>query len=393
MAPPDTDVAPRAGAVLPRAALARLATGRHLAFAVGFVALSAWAAYDLWLNPGFTIGTWLAHPLDWLFAYAALVFVCYVLLPLSVDGGRRRRYRRAIGQQVETKVAFAVLVVFVLVGLLGPHVLGQPALDPYYSYQPPVWGSVPEEWVVRCAGPVADGTCYGSWQFPLGTDRFGTGVITLLAAGTTISLYVAAIAAMLIVPVAVVAGAVAGFYGGLVDQVLARYMELQDVLPALVVYMLVLPMTGESLFVVVVLFGFFSWGGVARVVRSEVQAVTDAPYVQAAQGLGRRRLSILRNHVLPNVSNSVVTSLTHHVPLLLVTEAGIAFLGFESADVESFGRIIARGLAQEQARTPTFPEKWWIATSAAIALALIVASFKLVGDAVRDAEDPRTADT
>lgn len=391
MAPPDADLAhPRPSRDSHRT-LAGI-RARHVAFLLVSIGYAAWAVYDLFVDTGFTVGTWLAHPLDWLFGYAMLVFGFFVAVPMATDHERRRRYRRAIGRQLETRVAVGVLVVFAIVGLVGPHLVGQPGLDLYHKYQPPVWGSMPADYVVECAGPMVDGTCQGSWQFPLGTDRFGTGTITLLVAGANVSLYVAAIAAMLIVPVAVAAGAVAGFYGGLVDRALTSYMELQDVLPALVVYMLVLPATGESLFVVVVIFGFFSWGSVARIVRSEVTAAAAAPYVEAAENLGTRRPRILRRHVLPNVSNSVVTALAHHVPLLLLTEAGIAFLGFESADVESFGRIIARGLVQEQARTPTFPEKWWVATFAALSLAAIVAAFKLVGDALRDAEDPRALD-
>jgi peptide/nickel transport system permease protein len=154
----------------------------------------------------------------------------------------------------------------------------------------------------------------------------------------------------------------------------------------------VIHVTGESLFVVVVIFGFFSWGSVVRVVRSEVRAAAAASSVEAAQNLGSRHPRIRRRHVRPTVSNSVVTALVHHVPLRLLTEAGSAFLGFESADVESSGRIVARGLVQEQARRPTFHEKPWVATVAALPLAVIVAAFKLVGDALRDAEDPRALD-
>jgi ABC-type dipeptide/oligopeptide/nickel transport system permease subunit len=106
--------------------------------------------------------------------------------------------------------------------------------------------------------------------------------------------------------------------GGRVDRALTSYVKLQDVLPALVVSMLVLPVTGESLSVVVVISGFGSRGSVAR--------------------------------------------------------------------------IVARGPVQEQTRTPTFPEKWWIATGAALSLAAIVAAFEPVGDAFPDAEDPRALD-
>lgn len=376
--------------------LARGGLGRrNAAFGLALAALGAWFVYDWWINDGYTLfGTvgWLATPLDWLFMASVVAFAFYVAYPLAADRDRTRRYWRRLRRRPETAVAVGILACFFLAGALGPAIVGRPELRFLYAYQPPAFGSVDARFVSGCAGRIVDGRCLGSFAYPLGTDRNGFGLGRAVIAGLRVSLYVAFITSMFVVPIGVAVGTVAGYYGGAVDAVLMRYAELQATVPALVVYMFLFPITGESLFVIVVLFGFLGWSGVARQVRSDVRRRRESDLVTAAESVGGSDLHVVRTHVLPNVSSTVITATAQQIPLFLLTEAGIAFLGFESADVQSLGRLIARGVTVEAPATPGFAQKWWVATAGAVALALVVLAFQLVGDAVRDAADPRTLD-
>ncbi|MFB6155962.1 MAG: ABC transporter permease [Haloferacaceae archaeon] len=370
------------------ATLRRFST-RAAGFLLGAVALGAWAWYDAVVNEGFTLGTWLAGPLDWVFLLSVLALVWFFALPLALNPHLRTEYWEGLTRTPETTFALAVTVLFFLVGGLGPFIVGRPGLNMYYQYQPPVWGQIDATGLVRCAGPVTDGYCHGSMRFPLGTDRTGRDVLKLLVAGTRVSLYVATISSMLITPIAIAVGTAAGYFGGWVDALLMRYVEVQETVPALVVYMLVVFFTGESLALIILLFGFLSWGGAARIVRSEVLQRREEEYVEASIGLGADDGHLIRRHILPGASNTIVAVLAQQIPMLLLTEAGLAFLGFEDVDVQSLGAVVARGLAQESYNAPPFTEKYWVATFAAVLLAVYVLSFKLLGDALRDVSDPR----
>lgn len=368
---------------------------RTAVFALVLTALGGWFVYDSQFNDGYTLfGAlgWLATPLDWLFMASVVVFAVYVVHPLATDRALARRYWRRLRRRPETVIALGVLCGFFVAGAVGPSLAGRPELRYLYAYQPPAFGSIDARFVTRCAGRIADGRCHGSLRFPWGTDRNGFGIGQFALSGLRVSLYVAFITSMFVVPIGVAVGTAAGYYGGPVDSFLMRYAEIQETVPALVVYMFLFPITGESLFVIIVLFGFLGWGGIARRVRSDVRQRRQSELVTAAKSAGGSDLHIVRVHVLPNVSNTIVAAMTQQIPVFLLTEAGIAFLGFESADVRSLGKLIARGVTVEAPATPGFPEKWWVATIAAVTLALVVVAFELVGDALRDAADPRTGD-
>lgn len=365
---------------------------RNTVFILVLTVLGSWFIYDSQFNSGYTLfGTieWLATPLDWLFMSSVVVFAFYIVYPLATDRALALRYWRRLRQRPETVIALGILCGFFVGGAVGPTLFGQPELQYLYAYQPPVFESIDNRLISRCAGPIVDGRCHGSMQFPLGTDRNGFGIGQFILAGLRVSLYVVFITSMFVVPLGVAIGTVAGYYGDLVDSVLMRYAEIQETIPALIVYMFLFPITGESLFVIIILFGFLSWGGIARQVRSEVRQRRQSELVTAARSAGGSDFHIIRVHILPNVSNTIVTSITQQIPLFLLTEAGIAFLGFESADVRSLGKMIARGITTEAPATPGFPEKWWVATISAVTLAFVVLGFELVGDALRDAADPR----
>lgn len=359
---------------------------RSVAFLIAALLLGCWAGYDAFLHDGYTLGTWLAAPMDWLFLLSLLIVVCFGVVPLAVERERTRKQWARFRQYPGAVAGLVYLVAFFLLGTVGQLAVGSPSLDFLHPNQPPVFATVDADLVPACLGRVADGRCHGTMRYPLGTDLNGYGMGKLLLAGMRVSVYVGFVAGTLVVPVAVLVGTVAGYAGGRVDLLLMRYVEIQDTVPAIVVYLLVIILWGESLLLVVVLFGFLSWGVAARVVRSETQTVAASEFVTAARTLGGSPRYVYRKHVLPNVTASVVPTATQQIPALLLAEASVAFLGLESFDLQSFGNVIARGVYEGD--VPMLV-KWWVWGFAALALALAVLSLKFVGDALVDVVDPR----
>lgn len=345
--------------------------------------------YEIHINQGFTYGTTLLSKLDLLFGYAVVVFGFGVGYPLATRPRIRRRYWRALTKRPETALAFVVFATFVLAGALGPTLLGAPKLHFNRAYQPPVYTTMSTEYVYECVGTVADGRCHGTWRFPLGTDSRGRDMVRVLAQASHLSLYVVAIASLLIVPIAAVVGNVAGYYGGVVDLVLAGVVEIEETLPPLVVYLLLIWTLGESLFLIILLFGFLGWGGTARTIRAHARELRSMQYVTAAEALGGSRRYVLRRHIVPGTATTVAVGVAQLAPALLLTEAGIAFLGLEGFDEMSFGNMLLKGFGRLGKEAPQFPTFWWKSVSAMVALALVVASIKVVGDALGDARSQR----
>ena len=323
---------------------------------------------------------------DWLVALSVLVFVVLVVVPLARNPTLARSAWADLRSDRLALASFCYLVAFVLVGALGPAVLGEPTIRPAVEFQPPVYGTIESSAVLECVGPTsADGSvCHGSWQYPLGTDNLGRSMLHRLVRGLQVSLLMALVASMLMVPLAVTVGTVAGYVGGTVDDVLMRYVDLQQSLPAILVYLVAVYLLSRSLFLVVLVFGLLSWGGIARVVRSEVKQRKRESYVRAARAAGASRLAVVRDHVLPNVSNTVVTAVTIQVPTLLLAEASLGYLGLGERYSKSLGQLVRLGTTEFE-----FTQVPWIATEAAVALALTAVAFNLFGDALREALDPR----
>ena len=233
-----------------------------------------------------------------------------------------------------------------------------------------------------CAGEMTDAGCLGTWANPLGTNYVGKSVLALLFVGFRVSLEVALVTSMLMLPIATLVGTFAGYTGGFVDDSITGYIDIQQTIPAFVAYIVLSYVFGRSLFLLILVFGLLSWGGAARLVRSEVVQRREAEFVTAARAAGADDRRIMRTHILPNVSNTVLTSVTRRIPMLILAEAAIAYLSLNDIMVISLGESIANGLNN-------FPTAWWVSTELTLALALVVLSFSLLGDALRDVLDPR----
>lgn len=358
----------------------------HAVFLCG-VALVA-ALYGRRAGDVFLIGRWNLGGEVWLLLVAAVFLLAYVVVPALRS---RRRARRVLGRlrgRPGTLLALAYLGSVVVVGLWANLGGARPdvTLD---RFQPPVGTAVDKQITNNdCSGEVTAGDggtelCHGSWEYPLGTHRQGFEMIDLLVAGTRPMVYIVVITVGLIVPLATVVGVVAGYRGGLVDDLLMAYVDAQLSLPAILVYLFAFMFLFNSMFVFMIAFGLLSWGGIARIVRSETLQRREEGYVLAARVFGSSDRHILRRHLLPNVANSIVPAAFHLIAVVVLTEAGLSFLGFQPIDW-AWGATVAEGL---QERPPL--DIWWVSAFPAVLLVGTVLACKLAGDGLRDVLDPR----
>ncbi|WP_257298801.1 ABC transporter permease [Haloarchaeobius sp. FL176] len=275
-----------------------------------------------------------------------------------------------------------VLVAFGLLLVVGIELL-QVVIYDLLQFDPIAGGASSTSCPAYAEAPGRGSNCYGTWDYPLGTARYGQGLIPLVFTGMRVSLQVALICSMLIVPLATLVGTVAGYVGGVVDDLLMSYTDIQQTVPAIIVYMITIHVYGRSLFVLVVVFGLFSWAGAARLVRSEVIQRREADFVTAARSAGAGHWRIMGRHILPNVSNTVLTSVTRQIPNLILAEAAIAFLALNNIMLPSWGETISSQLK-------FIPDGWWMSTIPVIVLSVTVLSFSVLGDALRDVLDPRS---
>jgi ABC-type dipeptide/oligopeptide/nickel transport system permease subunit len=223
-----------------------------------------------------------------------------------------------------------------------------------------------------------------SGQFLLGTDDLGRDILVRIAYGARVSLLVGVVATALTVAIGVVVGLAAGFLGGLVDTVLARLVDVVLSVPFLLVAIALVSITGASLTVTVLVIGFFSWASVARIVRGQVLSLREREFVEAARSLGSSDRRIMFVDILPNVLAPVIVYASLLVPVVIVVEATLSFLGLGlPPPTADWGGMIS-------AAQNYYTTAWWFVVFPGAALLVTTLAFNLFGDGVRDAFDPRS---
>ncbi|WP_246999152.1 ABC transporter permease [Halosolutus gelatinilyticus] len=326
-------------------------------------------------------------PVDWLWSITLLVLFYYGIVPLYENRRMTRYYWTEFKKNTAAVISALFLVAIFAIGIVGARVLPEPEPTPGLENQPPAWGSV-EAYVAgtECPGGTAmvDGVlmCQGSWQHPLGTTSSGEDILLASVYGMEVSMQVGLIATLMSISVAAAVGLTAAYHGGLVDEALMRYVDIQMTFPTFFMFLLLAYTVGGSLFVLILIFGLFGWGSSARIMRSEALQRREEPYMKAAKNAGASSRWTIRRHLLPNISNSLITAATLTIPTIILSEAAIAFLGLGDPTVPSWGRLIADG--RDQLSTA-----WWISTIPGIFLFFTILAFNFLGDALRDALDPR----
>ncbi len=219
----------------------------------------------------------------------------------------------------------------------------------------------------------------------LGTDVQGRDVWARLVYGARVSLMVGFISQTIAVGIGVTLGLLAGFYGRWVDEVVMRLADVTLAFPTLLLLIAMAAALQPSLGVVFVTIGVVGWAGMARLVRGQVLVVRGLEYVQAARALGGTGRRIMLRHILPNVAGPVVIAATLGVAGAIMAEAALSFLGLGvQPPTASWGSMIADGRDLDQLRSAP-----WTSVAPGLAIGLAVLGFNLLGDALRDALDPR----
>jgi peptide/nickel transport system permease protein len=282
--------------------------------------------------------------------------------PWQLAGARLRRDRVAIGSVV-------VICCLVILALAAPLISRLVGHGPDTQY--------------RTTGLTPDGLPVGpSRSFLLGTDNLGRDILVRIAYGARISLLVGVVSTLLAVVSGVVVGLVAGYSGGAVDTVLARFMDVVLSFPFLLFAIALVAVVGPSLRVAILVIAFFSWAAVGRVIRGQTLSLREREFVEAARSLGASNLRIMFVDLLPNLTAPILVYTTLLIPVAIVFEATLSFLGLGVVPpTPSWGGMLADSLQYYQVA-------WWFVLFPGLALLATTLSFNLLGDSVRDALDP-----
>ncbi|WP_136602269.1 ABC transporter permease [Salinigranum halophilum] len=325
---------------------------------------------------------WDVTQLDWLFLLTLVVMVFYVVVPLSDNRRLTAYYWRQFRKNRLAVVSLGYLVVVFLVGIVGPVFIPAPELELTRQYQPPLFTTVDSSVPLQCVGEVTGDVCHGSLAHPLGTTSDGKDILVLVIYGMQVSMKLGLITTLLVISIGTAVGTVAAYSGGMVDEALMRYVDIQLTFPTFLLYLLLVFLFGGSLFMFIVLFGLTSWGGIARLVRSEALQLREEEYVLAAKSAGANAAYVIRRHLVPNVSSTVITAATLAIPGYILAEAALSFLQLGDPTIPSWGQVIAAGRSD-------LDSAWWISTFPGFFLFFTILAFNFMGDALRDALDPR----
>jgi oligopeptide transport system permease protein len=227
----------------------------------------------------------------------------------------------------------------------------------------------------RYAGPTA--------KFWFGTDEFGRDMWTRVWAGTRVSLYIAFLAAFLDLFVGVTYGAVSGFLGGRVDDVMQRIVEILNGIPSLVVAILAMTVFQPGIITLSIAIGLVGWTYMARIVRGRMMQLKEQEFALASRSLGASRFRLVWKHLIPNSLGPIIINLMFTIPAAIFTEAFLSFIGLGIRVPEaSLGSLISDGAGQIR----FYAYLLWFPS---VVFCLIMICFNLLGDGLRDALDPK----
>lgn len=223
-----------------------------------------------------------------------------------------------------------------------------------------------------------------SWDFPLGTDHLGRDVLSRILIGAQLSMIVAFLAAGFATVVSLAIGVVSGYFGGKTDMIVQRGVDAWMTFPDLVLLIVIISVVGPGIVQIVVVLGLLYGIAGSRIVRGAVISVKENMYTHAAQSIGARTWHILIRHIVPNVMPVVIVLFTTRIGAVILTEAGLSFLGLGvPPPAPTWGSMLSG-----TGRTYMYLGAW-LALAPGLCLTIVVYAINVYGDALRDLLDPR----
>lgn len=222
-------------------------------------------------------------------------------------------------------------------------------------------------------------------EFPLGTDRLGRGILSRIIFGARISITVGLVSMTISVFIGSTLGLIAGYFGGLVDTLISRLIDVVRSVPFLILAITIASIWGPGLYKLMAIIGILGWTGVARLVRGEVLALREREFIHASRASGANDSRIMFKHLLPNTFAPIIVNATLAVAYAILSEAGLSYLGLGiQPPMPSWGNMLneARNLVILESRP-------WFWMPPGIMIILTVLSINFMGDGLRDALDPK----
>jgi peptide/nickel transport system permease protein len=221
----------------------------------------------------------------------------------------------------------------------------------------------------------------------MGTDELGRDIYDRVIWGSRITLYIVGLVGIIVVPIGLIVGTAAGYIGGVIDSVLMRITDIFLAFPRLILALAFVSALGPGIENAVMAIALTTWSPYARIARAETITIRNSEYILAAKLQGASRLRILYRHVVPLCLSSVVIRLTLDMAGIILTAAGLGFLGLGAQPpLPEWGAMISTG-------RQFLLDQWWVATMPGIAIFVVSLGFNLLGDGLRDVLDPKTRDS
>ena len=288
----------------------------------------------------------------------------------SIAWQRRGRAARKTWSQYrrdrEGMAGLVVLMLFAIVAIFASVFADHDQLNPVNTTGNPVWAPPTE-------------------VPPLGTDSLGRPIWDQLVYGSQVSLLVGVAATLIAVIIGTIVGVVGGFFGGWTDSVLSRLSEWFLVIPFIPLAIVLAAILGPSLRNIILVIGVTSWPVTARLIRAQVLTIKQRLYVERSRALGGKNAHIMGRHILPNVTPLVIANATLTVPVAILSETTLAFLGLGDPLRVSWGSMLEEAFSAGALGR----EAWWWYLPPGLCVIAVVLAFTLVGRALETIIDPR----